>query len=475
MNRADIREAAAFERSMIVNPNDTEKIKRLNTLIDLATRRFAAEHAEAFVPDVEYIVLLPDMTDKTVKRTVATTADTRVLQFSGAFDGVTYPTNGSWDGLYHVEVVEADGTIHRYQCLEFWIDTDLVGTQFYRVSLARPVDFAGSGLAWRLHMPAFWLHSDVARINQGQLYLDAPGQTLPLPRDHFVATRRTDFRGGQNSQPLYYWRDQHYQVPAPSRVPNINVTAGVIAVWGPEPIGQFEYCFTYCWGHRDRERLAPGGYQEPVWESAPSPVSAVAAPAVTSTVEVTLPDIAWMTDFNVAGTLRQGHSGLYKRLYRRRLTTGTTPSHGSIEAPNVFQHLTFVDDTVTLFVDDGSIIPDYYRRLPEAQGYYAWNPWPHQDKRYELDLWVQRTPGALANDSDAPKIHASHLPMFVALVASFFAKEDNDPAGQTRHEKEYMDLAKAYEQQQGNPSRYVPPRPWGGYSPRLRFNPVTTD
>ena len=479
MNRKDLRDAAGFERAMIINPNDSVKIARLNTLLDLAVRRVAGDYPETFIPDKEYIVLLPDMTDKTEKVTIATTADPYVLQFSGIFGTAVFPTDGSWDGLYHIEVSDSNGTtIHRYQSREFWKAANPLapsGYDYY-VSLTRPVSFAESGLAWRLHMPTFWLSSDVARINEGTIYLDGQNMAVPLPQAYFISNRRLDYRGGQNSQPNSFYRDQHFQIDAPSRVPAVTAAGGLVAVWGPEPIGTFEYCYTYCWGHRDVERLAPGGYAEPVWESAPSPVTdVVTIPDTTYTALLTLPDIAWMTNFNVAGTLRQSHSGLYKRLYRRRLTTGTTPAHGSIEAPGAFQHLAFVDDATTTFVDDGTLIPDYYRRVPESQGYYAWTPWPHQDKRYELDLYVQRTPRALANDSDAPRIHSAHLPMLVQAIAARFAAEDNDAAGVARHEAEYARLAREYSKQQGNPSRYTPPQPWGGFSPRLRFLPVTSD
>ena len=480
MNRADLREMAASLRSMTVNPNDTVKVALLNKQIDLACRKLASEQPEAFMPDVERVILLPDYsgTGPPPGITVKTTADSYVLEFVGSSSTFTPDTTGVWNGIYHIEVTDpTTSVIHRHQCREFWLD---VGTGNYRVSLDRPVNFTGQGLSWRLHQPEFFTTADVIRILEGSLFIDAPASVVPLPRSSFLVNRRTDYRGGQNSQPVQFWRKRHFQMDAPTKAPLVAVTTPqppALAQWVVEPIGTFEYCFTYCWGNKNPEIIDPFGRPEPLWESAPSPISTAAVVTdTTSTVTLTLPEISWMVNFQITGTLRAGHSGIYKRLYRRRSVTGASPvAHATIEAPNVFQHLGDVDDAATTYVDVGAVIPDYYRRLPESQGYYSWVPWPHQDKQYDLDLYVERAPRLLANDNDAPRVQASHLPMLVELCAYYFAKLDNDAPGAQDHLVTYMNLAKDFTRQQANSARSTPGVPWGGYSPRLRFLPVTTD
>ena len=125
-----------------------------------------------------------------------------------------------------------------------------------------------------------------------------------------------------------------------------------------------------------------------------------------TTVQVGLPDVDWQVFYDKAGSLRQTHSGLRKRIYRRRLTaTGSAPLVTAIEAPAVFQFIAEVDGSTTTWVDNGSVIPGYYRRLPEVHGYYAWRATPQQDGRYEVDLRVLRRPRSLANDYEIGRAH----------------------------------------------------------------------
>lgn len=460
---------------MIVNPNDSKKIATLNRLIDLGVRRLASEHPEAFVPDTEHLVLLADHTDGSASLTIATTADPYVLQWSGTSSTFSPQDDGTWNGVYNIEVTDAGGTVHRRVCREFWPVYDLLGVLLYwRVSVTQPITtFAGTGFAWRLYMPAFYTTADVVRILDGMLFVDNPMLMVALPRKSFLQNQRIDYKGSQNGRPVDFWRSDYHQIDAPTRAPQAAVTGN--SAWGPEPIGTFDYCFTYCWGARSPDERAPGGSLVPLWESTPSPVSnVVVVPDAGSIVTVTIPEVAWMVNFNTAGTLRQGHSGIYKRLYRRRSVTGAIPGHSTIEAPNVFQFLADIDDTVTSYVDNGSVIPDYYTRLPESQGYYAWVPWPHQDHQYVVDLHVERQPRKLENDSDAPKVQASHNAMLLELIAAEFAKNDNDAAGAQRHEMDYQRLARDYAKQQENPSSFVPAQPWGQYQPAVRFNRVTS-
>jgi hypothetical protein len=177
-------------------------------------------------------------------------------------------------------------------------------------------------------------------------------------------------------------------------------------------------------------------------------------------------------DFDTAATLRQTHSGLRKRIYLRRYTaTGSAPLTTSIESPEVFQLLAEVDGSVTSYVDNGSIIPGYYRRLPEVHGYYAWRATPQQDSRYEVDLRVLRRPRSLQNDFDAPRVHPDAIDALIQWCVYYFDQNDNNPEGSAAAYRAAKEMTAQLRSLYANPATFIEAVPWDGMNIRYRESP----
>jgi hypothetical protein len=332
--------------------------------------------------------------------------------------------------------------------------------------------------------------------------------------------------------PRVVFRRQHKQIQGPSVAP-LAALANTVDLgeydnqpgsitkyprWkGPEPAGQFEYVITYTWGKRDiwfrnqglslwndnpydwqnpqygvsetsaewtdaqgrkgaanRSQAGRNRFREPLYESAPSPVSATVTTVNAAdsgqgvisaggpAVVLTLPNIQYMQGFMMLGTgpfaagsngafvgnipplVNEGFvrvssrlSGWHVRIYRRRITadftdyeilhTGT-PSPGVVEPgqwveglkrldiPNTFFLLAEVNvdwDNQGIFVDDGAILPDYHRRLRDTHGYQTVGLYPVPNDRYELEVRCVRRPRELEDDQDVPLIHAEACDLLV--------------------------------------------------------------
>ena len=97
-----------------------------------------------------------------------------------------------------------------------------------------------------------------------------------------------------------------------------------------QPKGRFEYVFTYIWGRHDAHNHLDGpplanameGEEErylPFLESGPSPASVeVDNTGLPGAIVLVLPDYDAGIGFMANTTLRYKHSGIRKRIYRRR-------------------------------------------------------------------------------------------------------------------------------------------------------------
>lgn len=254
---------------------------------------------------------------------------------------------------------------------------------------------------------------------------------------------------------------------------------------GPEPPGAFRYCYTYVWGKRDIvELIAPGAHADPMLESAPSPVSsAVTVPDMSSRVRLTnLVNIDYQQGFDpVPSALRSGHSGWRKRIYRARASViAGTDTKDAIESPeNVYYFLAEVDGDVTEYIDDGSVTPDYFRRLPESTGYFKWVLSPHADGQYTVDWRVYRRPGVLLADTDTPPVHPDFEDMLLTLYCKWAAMADKQPAEAAVHETEFQAKLGKWRAKDANPAAAVVPISWsmedwgGDYHRYTPFTSVT--
>ncbi len=130
--------------------------------------------------------------------------------------------------------------------------------------------------------------------------------------------------------------------------------------------------------------------------------------------------------------------------------------HPTIEYPSVFQLLAEVDGATTTYEDNGSVIPDYYRRLPESHGYYLWRVTPYQDAEYQLDIRVRRKPTPLYNDYDAPKVDPTANEMLVeGLKSKLYRKKGNFVEADKAWSK-FSSMCREYQAQFASPARIVP-------------------
>ena len=107
-----------------------------------------------------------------------------------------------------------------------------------------------------------------------------------------------------------------------------------------------------------------------------------------------------MLGFDGAGTTRQNHTGIKKRIYRRRLFGNGILGH---ELSNKFYPIDEVAGNATVWVDDGSKTPDYSRPLRASHGYQTVRFFPRPDTRYEVVMRGVFLPEPMYNDTDVPR------------------------------------------------------------------------
>jgi hypothetical protein len=463
---------------------------RIREAMNTALDRISGDVPEAVVPDDEHIVLLPDAegTDASVNARMATTSDTRVLEFTdptGAPLTASSPwvpaTDGSLDGLMHFEIVDPKGQRHRYQSREFWIQKPGNGPDRYYVSIDRPWDLGTATLMkFRMLQPEFFVRDDVTRVLEpARIYDETRQQVWAIDTGGAYRQDLIDFLGDDKGRPFRFWRGRHFQLPAPTTVPTVAAgTQGVNPWAGPEWEGSFRFCYTYVWGRKEREwQFAPGGIRDPQWESAPSPVSA----AFTQTgatagrnIQITGTNIDAMMDFGESSTLRYSRSGMRLRIYVAREGVATTTPYGTgfnrVETNGKFYLLAEIEPVAGTFTWTGAAIPDYERELKHSTGYYAYSAFPHQDQRYELDFRVQRLPQALKNDQDTVPIQRDAVMAYIELSLYYMCLMDGvDQSGAQIHLGRYNDLARHFRKRYANPGGVVEPTPITGYQVRFRY------
>lgn len=444
--------------------------------VALAQKKFHLDAPAAFLPDWEHVVLLPEHSNADM-RPVSATSDLWVLSFgtTGVPLGLINPTtDGTWDGIYHIEVQTPDGVWHRRRCREFWVQPgDKTLPNQYLVSLDRPWrNTVDADMPFRLYQPEVFVRNDVDEVLDGKLWWEDRSNLNLLPEAFVMDAQADDFRGTSRGPPSWFYRARREQLDAPVQAPTIGTT---VTTWlGPEPAGTFKYKTTYVWGRQDAENLAPGGEFDPLLESGPSPESAVATAATPfgAAIALAFPNIDYQLGFGATGTIRETHSGLRIRIYRARLTVAGSGGTSNIEAPGVYQYLTEIDGSDGVFIDRGSITPDYFRRLPQSTGYFAFRPVPQQDQRYELDLRVRRRPRKLEISSDVLNLAESGVPAFIELVAGEMARLERAFDEYHDHLRTYRDtLLPAYLGTLEKAAGIIPPVAWesGEYVPGGRI------
>lgn len=420
MNRAEIRKKATQLCGQMYNANDEAMVETLNECVDSGVKRLVQELTDALKPQT-IRVSTPAQIDADSATYIRTTADDWVLEFDGASSHPA-PTDGTGDGIYELWVTLSDNRVVKYGCREFW-STSAPGATYY-VSLVRKwAEGASTGAGWKnwsLKVPRLYLPAEVQQVVAGHVW--SPEGTLIQIDSQIAEHDRGNYVNANNNsssgKPYAVRRGSHFKLRDPNKIPTYATEEGI---WGDEPYGEFDYCYTYAWGYRPLSVASEQGHYEALWESSPSPIlESVVIPNGFTVVTLTLPRIDWQLGFGVSGDLRYEHSGMYLRIYRRRKTIAGGLNQ-DIEVGEVFQHLADIDGNAGTFTDDGSVVPDYQLRLPEIQGYYAWEINPIVTAAIDWEFLVRMSIEPLKNDYDAPRIEPQYVETLCKFVASQYA------------------------------------------------------
>ena len=463
--------------------------KRIREAMNTALERIAGDVPEAVEPDDEHVVLQKDAvgTAGDVLARVRTTTDTKVLEFTDASNNPltgTSPwvpdTTGTYDGIMHLELTDSKGERHRRQCREFWIGKSQ-NIDHYYVTIDRPWETGTDvGMTFRLYQPEFFVTDDVTRVLEpARIYDETRQQVWAIDTGGAARQDMIDWNGENLARPYRFWRGRHFQMPAPTTAPTIVSLKGNPGTpWvGPEWEGSFQICYTYVWGRKDLEwQSAPGGIRDPQWESAPSPLSTYTIGSTNrgGAFSMTGTNIDAMMGFGDTTTLRYSRSGLRLRFYIARTSVDTVNTYTSgfnrVETDGKFYLLAEVEPVSGTYVWDGSAVPDYERQLKHSTGYYAYQVFPHQDNRYQLDFRVQRLPKALINDQDTAPIQRDAVMAYIELSLYYMCLLDGvDQSGSNLHLQRYNDLARHFRKRYANPGGVVEPVPITGYQIRFRY------
>ena len=474
--------------------------KRVRSALNVALDRLAGDVPEALVPDDEHIVLNKDTDSASHNLAINYSVDNRVLRITdtagvnlgnasvdataAAWYANTFKSDGTWDGIMHLEIKDAAGVWHRRQSREWWVDGEIV-----YVSVDRPWRNSENLMTFRIYQPEFFVSDDVMRILEPmRLYDNTRQQVWAIDTAGAYRQDMVDFQGESKGRPYRFYRSRHFQLQAPRRAALARFTSKWVGPWQQ---GKFSFVYTYVWGKKDEEwQQSPMGTNDPVWESAPSPISNEVdhdnLKTVGKAINIQMANIDQITNFGITGTVRRSHSGFRLRIYVARTEIkefgGTATAYNNVEKAGVYYFLTEIDpDDVTSsdpdasFTWDGSIVPDYYRPLKHSTGYFAYRVYPHQDARYELDLRVLRLPKKFIDDQDTAPIQRDSIPALLELSLYYLCLQDGvDQNGAQLHLRRYEELARKYRLNYATPGRVVEPVPIGGHSGRSRYGVFST-
>ena len=475
MNLGEIR-AAIFSQSDWAPTQSTDAINRVNDFINRAYFQLSQEAPFLFFENKVSFTTQTDVepgipTDKLA--VISTDPWCLIQELPYTTLGLSqWDTTGAWNGRM-IRIEDSSGRVHRHRIRDVFTKLGynppgaLPSGNYRLITLYKPWhNITDTGLTWRIYTPDYYLPDDVIEVNS--VRLAQADQSWPLnvlgqmeAEDFSLQDDPSQVASGI---PKTIYRRAHHQIESPTVPPKFVMggEAGATKWQGPDPAGEFEYCFTYCWGYRDDEQQnygppltltgnqGPNARLEPLWESAPSPAafkstvnaagSGSGAGAVNGGITIITPNIGFMQGFGRALDVRYQHSGWRKRIYRRRLTVDTAnytaPSPlTAVEAgaeeqgtPDTMLLLFDIPAFETATLDNGNIIPDYHRRLRDVHGYQAMAMYPRPNKRYDVDVRCIRRPAELRDDSDVPRIHRDTVDVLIhRALAYLYEAQGNTP------------------------------------------------
>lgn len=368
--------------------------------------------------------------------------------------GVTaWSTDRSWDGRM-IMIVDSAGAKHFRRIRHIWQS----GAQQY-LTLDRPwVDTSATGMDYHIFTEAYSFDRKVSEVSTVQLSL--AGDTSPL---EWKTLKEVEDFGGRElpgtyattSAPRACYTLPSFSLMAPNTAPVVDNAEQGNPWVGPRLAGTFQYKFTYCWGVQDYDQSYQGPTlstvsatrrPRPRWESPSSPASAVATATNTgSYITVTTPDIEFDLGFSnsAAAAPRDGKSGIYKRIYERRLTENTTnptsgaPTHHDIR-DEYYLIAEISGDTDTYNVD-GADIPDLDSPLNDDAAYKAFGLYPRPSGEMEINIRAVTVPDRLVSDGDAPPLPGLAVEALIhkALVFTYGRESNRAAAGEAQESYEH--------------------------------------
>lgn len=461
---------------------------------------------------------------------------------AGAVDpSYQWPIDRQLDGAY-IQITDGDNVIHTNQIRSVWITDPLTTSNYAYISLVNPFyprrpEATAEGTSdygpftYRIFHPFLWLPDDVVQLKSMRIMGEsAPSALEVLSQEAAEEIGINDYNYTSSSDGLPRWayRRGHFQLQPPATAPV--VAASATLPWrGPEPFGSFKYVYTYCIGKRDWDYDAGGRanqfdgddfsqvqsftetntftdfyrqrHREPLFESAPSPESesiTLADPGsgtAATAIEVQVPHINYQMgwwwqgkttspapDTDIA-SVGDGQSGVYIRIYRKRLSTtigdgytslGNTVAGTRVTALNMLDlHDSYyllgefrADGNEAVFGDRGEIVPDHSRRLRNVHGYQALRLHPTPNARYEIEARVLRRPQLLVSDTDVPNVQPIAIKAIVDLATSYMLERMKDPIGANRNLAMYKEaiqvITRRYADMRpaSSPTRRRPARLW---------------
>lgn len=398
---------------------------------------------------------------------------------------VVPPTDRSWDGRF-LEIEDSGGVKRRVRIRSIFSRTVTKGTPItqYTIALWQPwnPDWGKGPFAkWRIFTPSYSLPDDIVEVKS----LRVVDEKAPYPIEYVLHPEAEELGLAEHAstqaggRPLVAYRSGFFRMQGPKVAPGVE-TYGEEAWKGPEPMGKFQYVLTYCWGKRDPGTANPGvaywaddemiwedtanmgtslvtparnRVVEPMWESAPSPISAeitVSYDEFAPAVRLTIPNIEYALGFLLdasggSGTDRRistAHSGWFVRIYRRRVTedfnsyTSLSTQGGVYVQPlkkmdfdsNFYLLAEFKidDDNSGWYIDNGSALPDIHRPLREINGYEQVRFHPQPDAGYLVEGRAIRRPAKLVSEYDAPNIHGVASDVVVEKALSYMYERLGD-------------------------------------------------
>lgn len=446
----------AYDRLDWAPTASAEQKARTNRAINQALMQLAKDCPNAFFQATGYFTAQPDVVPSLSTDTLnCVSGDAWVLRANlndGTNGAIDWDDSGQWDGRL-LRLTDSNGVVRERRIRQVWKAANRVN-----ISLYTPwVNDTDQGLTYRVFTDAYYFPDDVMQMHS--LIVQAEPQVSPLKIIGQDEAEQLYYERSLDNQasgiPYIAYRRDPYGLQAPTLKPEVETLDHEVSWNGPEPFGKFQYVYTYCWGYRNQEWATPGpltqtsdtfnsGRLEPLWESAPSPVSDTITTSEPG-IQITLPDLEFMQGFGNATQTRYHHSGWYYRIYRKRISNlGPTPP---LETANAY-YLMATLQADTTFVDDGSITPDFHRRLREVHSYQSLALYPRPDAEYSVKIRYTRRPSPLLDEYDVPMVYPDATDSIVWLVVAYLYETQGNMSGRDRamlaYEKELGILQKRY-------------------------------